>query len=150
MERYVVRAAKYVVYLLVLFFIIFAFMDAINGTNVPMWSIFTSTRGMMLGVVVLVFALIYPFFGFTKKTLTFDASKRREDVERVMTMNGYLPSAESTDSVMVFRAKSVAKKLMLMWEDQIVITTVDTLSVIKGARKEVVKATFRFNTFITE
>ncbi|MEG0724673.1 MAG: hypothetical protein RR485_01375 [Mucinivorans sp.] len=150
MKKYPIRAAKYVVYLAILFVLIFALMNALGGVEVPFSTLFTTTRGWMVLLVVVVFALFYPFFGFTSKTLTFDAAKKTEEVVNVMTMCGYtqLDERESYPSRMTFRAEGKLKRMMLMYEDQIEITTVDGLSKISGPRKEVVKAAFRMGTFI--
>lgn len=147
MNRYPIRVAKYIVYLSVLFLIIFSFMNAVGGTKVPLDTMFTSSRGLWMFVVVFVFALLYPFFGFVKKTLTFDAAQRVEDTERVMLMCGYKRISGEADAL-VFRADSSMKRLLLMYEDTITITTVDGLTTMAGPRKEVVKASFRMTTFV--
>ena len=50
---------------------------------------------------------------------------------------------------MLFEATSTAKKLTMMWEDQVEITTdADGVSYIEGNRKEVVRAAFRMGTYI--
>lgn len=147
MKRYPIRVVKYVVYLAILFFVIFTFMNAVGGTNVPIDTLFTTTRGMWLLLVVVLFALLYPFFGFTKKTITIDASLKGEELQNVMNMCGYMRTA-GTDQAMEFRANGGFKRLMLMYEDRITVTTVDGLSTMSGPRKEVVKAAFRAGTFI--
>lgn len=148
MKRYPIRIAKYVIYLAVLFVIIFALMNALNGTQVGLKEMFTNTRSLWLLVVVVVFALLYPFFGFTKKSLTMDAAQRAEDVQKVMHMCGYIRVDQGENDKMMFRASSGVKRLMLMYEDCITITTTDGLSVMEGPRKEVVKASFRMTTFV--
>lgn len=148
MERYVIRAAKYVVYLVVLFFVIFFVMDLINDKQVPFWVMFSGSRGLVFSGIVIVFALIYPFFGFVKKTLTFDASSKVEEVVNVMNTCGFATAEASTPELQKFRARSTSKKVSMMWEDEVIIETIDGLSTIRGSRREVVKAAFRFGTFI--
>lgn len=148
MERYAIRAAKYAVYLVILLVVLLSVMNLIQSGGLPLDEMLFSTRGLMLLAVVVVFALIYPFFGFTKRTLTFDASKKVDDVKNVMSMCGFAPTADSTAEVQKFRAVAKSKKMVLMYEDEIVIATVNGLSTINGARREVVKASFRFSTYI--
>lgn len=150
MKRYPIRAAKYAVYLIILFFILFGVMSAV-GNSSPMSVLWTSSRGLMFLGVVVVFALLYPFFGFTKKRLTFNAAGRVEDVERVMAMCGFKRVEAETHGAndMVFEANSKAKKVTMMWEDRIEITTDgDGVSYIEGNRKEAVRAAFRMGTYI--
>lgn len=149
MKRYPIRAAKYVVYLAILFFVIFGFMNALGGTNLPLSTLFTTSRGALLGAALLVFALLYPFFGFVRKSITFDASQRAGDIERVMGMCGYMRSG-GTDDKMEFRAVGTMKRLGLMFEDTIQITTLDGFSTLEGPRKEVVKAAYRMGTFVQQ
>lgn len=150
MKRYPIRAAKYAVYLTLLFFILFALMRAF-GSSSSMSILWTTSRGLMFLGVVIVFALLYPFFGFTKKRLTFNAASRVDDVERVMAMCGFKRIETETRGPgdMLFAAASTAKKVILMWEDQIEITTdADGISYIEGNRKEAVRAAFRMGTYI--
>lgn len=147
MKRYPIRAVKYMVQLCILFFVMFGLLQAFGYGNVTLSEMFDSSRGYILLAAVIFFALLYPFFGFTKKTLTFDASTNEAEVERVMGMCGY-QRVEGEAQAMVFRAATMPKKIVLMWEDTIEINTVDGLSTMEGARKEVVKASFRMGTFI--
>lgn len=146
MNRYLIRAAKYCIYLFLLIFILLGLMSIYDTRGFA--EVYLSTRGLAMLGIVAVFALTYPLFGFVKKTLTFDATQKAEDVERIMAMSGY-SRVSGTNDAMVFRATRMAKKIMLMWEDQITITTADGLSTMSGPRKEVVKASFRFGTYVS-
>ncbi len=150
MKRYPIRAAKYAVYLIILFFILFALLRAFGSAS-PMSVLWTTSRGLMFLGVVVVFALLYPFFGFTRKRLTFNAAERADDVERIMAMCGFKRIGSETRPAddMLFEAASTAKKVAMMWEDQVRITTdADGVSFIEGNRKEVVRAAFRMGTYI--
>lgn len=149
MKRYPIRAAKYAVYLIILFFILFALLRAFGSAS-SMSVLWTTSRGLMFLGVVIVFALLYPFFGFTRKRLTFDAASRVEDVERVMAMCGFkrIEADSYGADDMLFQADTTAKKVTMMWEDKVEITTVDGISYIEGNRKEVVRAAFRMGTYI--
>lgn len=150
MKRYPIRAAKYAVYLIILFFILFALLRAFGSAS-PMNVLWTTSRGLMFLGVVVVFALLYPFFGFARKRLTFDAASRVEDVERVMAMCGFQRIEADTHSAndMLFAATSTAKKAAMMWEDKVeIVTDADGISYIEGNRKEIVRAAFRMGTYI--
>lgn len=152
MKRYPIRAAKYILYFVILFMILFGFLQLVGYTSLSMESLVTSYRGLMLVGVILVFSLLYPFFGFTKRRLTFDAAKRAEDVTNIMAMCGFkrIPSEDDPENKhMIFEAASTGKRVAMMFEDKIEITTdADGASYIEGHRKEVVRAYFRMGTYI--
>lgn len=148
LSTYFIRAGKYIIQFIILLFVMIGLMSLLskNPTSNMFETLFT-TRGLLLWGVVLLFSLTYPFFGFVKRTLTFDATKHTEDVDKVMEMCGFVKISDA-DGVTTYRAKNVTKKLVMLYEDKITITTIDGLSTIEGFRKEVVKASMRFNTFI--
>lgn len=148
MNRYAIRAAKYVIYLFVLFLLIFAVMSALGGTSLSLSTLVSSDRGWWLAVVLVVFAAAYPFFGFTSKVLTVDAEAKADEVERVMGLCGYMRVGDRTPEVHTYRASSGVKRLALMYEDTVTITTQNGLSMMAGPRKEVVRAAFRMTTFV--
>lgn len=147
MKTYFIRVIKYAIYLVVLLGILLFVMSALSSNTLSLSEVMSSSRGIYLVVFLLVFALIQPFMGYVKRTLTFDATTQIEQITNVMALNGYSRSADENGAI-VFRASSKAKRLFLYFEDKIVITTDDSLSVISGPRREVVRAIFRFNTFI--
>lgn len=151
MNRYPIRAAKYALYLIVLFFVLFALMRALGYGTASLDILWTTSRGWLFLGVVVVFALLYPFFGFTRRRLTFNAASRVEDVERVMAQCGFRRIEADTHRAddLLFAAASTGKKVTMMWEDRIEITTdANGISYIEGNRKEAVRAAFRLGTFI--
>ncbi|MCH5305524.1 MAG: hypothetical protein J1E79_03500 [Rikenella sp.] len=150
MHRYGIRAMKYALFLVILFFVLFGVMRAFG--SVASWDLIwhSERKWMLLGAVVF-FALLYPFFGYTRRRLTFRADKRAAEVERVMEMCGFRRIETDTHGpdAMLFEAEGAVKRAALMWEDRIEITTdPEGASYIEGNRKEVVKAAFRLGTYI--
>ncbi len=149
LKTYIRRTLKYALYLLIILAILLTAMDLMGASQSPstLDLIFTE-RGAYMAVVVIIFAAIYPFMGYVKKTLLCNASERSEQVVNIMAMCGYkLVSTEGTE--MTFRAATFAKKLILLFEDTIVITTSTTgTSEMRGPRREVVRAAFRLGTFV--
>ncbi|MEG1608050.1 MAG: hypothetical protein RR931_04630 [Mucinivorans sp.] len=148
MKLYLIRVVKYILQLVVLFFVMYGLLLAFGSSEVPLSEMFASYRGYVLVGAVLFFAILQPFFGFTTKALTFDASNRTEELDRVMNMCGY-KRVGGTPQSLVYRAEGLPKKLATMWEDQVTVTTSDGLSLMNGPRKEVVKAVFRTGTYIS-
>lgn len=147
MNRYGIRAAKSLLQYIILFLVFYSILRIMGSDNAPLQTLWETSKGILLLGAIIVFSLLQPFFGYTKKTLTFDAKKRSEDVERVMAMCGYV-KVDETSNEMIFRASTTAKKVALIYEDAVTITTNDEISVMQGPRKEVVKIYFRMGTFI--
>lgn len=149
MKTYFRRVIKYVIYLTILLGLILLIMDLTKTSKVPMSEVFKTSQSVYFFVVVAIFSLLSPFMSYTKKVLTFDARRNAEEVERVMAMCGY-SKVESKDSdIMLFRADSFVKRLSLRFEDTIEInTSSEDISIMKGPRREVVRAAFRMSSFI--
>ncbi|MFI3288227.1 MAG: hypothetical protein R3Y61_07125 [Rikenellaceae bacterium] len=150
-KTYIRRMAKYAIYLVIVLMILLTIMNLLQATEEGQTSLLDmllSQRGLYMLCVIIAFSAIYPFMGYTKKTLVCNAEKRSEEFINVMSMCGYTVT-ERSDNKMTFRASNFAKKLILMFEDTITVeTTASGLSIMRGPRREVVKAAFRSGTFV--
>lgn len=149
MYRYPIRVAKYCAYLTILFFVIFGMLNIVGySNNISLYDMIFSSQGLMLLGAVVIFSLLYPFFGFLNRDLTFDATKHIEKVEQVMAMCGYKRRDGDSSEAMIFEPSTKAKNITLLYEGEIRIDTTDGRSSIRGPRREVVRAYFRMGTFI--
>ena len=146
MKRYPIRVLKYAIQLTVLLLIIFILMRALGQTTMQVQDMATS-RGLMMLAAVVFFALIYPFFGFAKRTLTFDASKNVETVDKALNIGGF-KRIDDDPANLVYQAGTPTKRLLMMYEDTITVKTEDGISVIEGMRKDVVKAYLRMDIYL--
>ncbi len=150
-KTYIRRMAKYAIYLVIVLMILLTIMNLLQATEEGQTSLLDmllSQRGLYMLCVIIAFSAIYPFMGYTKKTLVCNAEKRSEEFINVMAMCGY-SITERSENKMTFRASNFAKKLILMFEDTITVqTTANGLSTMRGPRREVVKAAFRSGTFV--
>lgn len=151
MKKYIIRSLKYILQFTVMFFVLFSVLHLTGfaKSDLNYEQIFISMNGALLIGFVLIFALAYPKFGFIKRTLTFNAQQHKDEITNIMQMCGY-EFVDSDETTMTFRARGVIKKTSLLFEDEIVITTIDSLSTIEGPRKEAVRASFRFETYIKQ
>ena len=148
-KRYALRAAKYFVYLLGLFIVLYALLIL---TGYSSWETLgrVTASGSRLWLLLAAFVglpLLYPLFGFVTRTVRADFDGSKEIILRTMALNGFKP-VEEGDGRMVFRAATAAGKLRLLYEDRITLTRDDNYIVIEGPRKEVVKTEFRLKTFL--
>ncbi len=140
------RSAKYAVYLAFILVLITSIMYFINGV----WTLPMLVKGGRLLYMILVivgFALLYPFMGYQKRSVPFNATQNKDEVERVMLMCGYTLSHSEGDR-MVFRSSKAFNRLVLLYEDAITIETGTYSSEVSGPRREVVKVIYRMGTFI--
>ncbi|MFI3294474.1 MAG: hypothetical protein R3Y19_00460 [Rikenellaceae bacterium] len=145
MKRYLIRFLKYIVYFVLLLGAMLLIMNSFGDTI--SFEAYKGERGLMLIGAIIFFSLIYPFIGFTRKTLTVNASNRVEEVERILAMCGY-KRVNADNENMEFEGASFSKKLITMWEDKVTITTQDGVSVIVGSRKEIVKIAYRITSYL--
>lgn len=151
MKRYPIRAAKYLVYLVALFVIMYVVMMSAGATAIRpelLGIFFASTQGLLLIGAVILLSLLYPFFGFDKRTLVFSVDEQYDNVIKVMELCGYKLEKEE-DGRMIFKSTNQVKRLISLYEDRVEIDkTGEFGAVISGPRKEVVKMVYRFSTFI--
>ena len=147
-NRYLIRAAKYFVYLLVIFAVLFGLLLLTRYTSwQTLEAILHSDRIWLLAAAFIGLPAVYPLFGYVKREMSLDYDQRREQIERVLAMNGYRIVAETPDSL-TCRANNGMKRAALQFEDRIVIRRDGRYLSIEGPRKEVVRFEYRLNTFV--
>ena len=127
MKTHIVRAVKYLIWLALLFTLVFALMIS----------------------TIVVLALLYPRFGFTRRSVRADLKADRERILQTLHTSGYSLVAES-EGTMIFRASSPLKRALLLWEDRIAVTADGESITLDGIRKEVVRAEFRLKSFLEQ
>lgn len=148
---YIIRSIKYLIWLMLLFILLFLLMLATETSQVDagqsIHELFNTRRGqLMLGVIV-VLAALYPKFGFTQRTVPADLTANRELILKTFHANNYT-LIEEQGNVLIFRASSPLKRVLMMGEDRITVTGQGNSIVITGIRIEVVKAEFRLKSFL--
>ena len=145
-NRYLIRAVKYFLFLIVLFVILFAVLLA---TGYSSWDTFlrvwTSDRAWLMIAVFVGLPLAYPLFGYVSREVRGNLADNYETIERVAHMNGYLIKERTPERVVC--GVSGLRRLALLFEDRIEITADGNYFRIQGPRKEVVRFVYRFETF---
>lgn len=152
MNRYLIRAVKYFLWLTVLFVVIFMLLNMTGTANAEAGqgfkALLNSSRGITMLVVIVVLSALYPRFGFVSRIVNADLHRNREAIVRAFSDSGFTLASEDGEH-MSFKASMPGKKAMMLWEDTIVVTAVaDGRVNIEGLRKEAVKAEFRLNSFV--
>lgn len=151
MKQYLIRSVKYLIQLVVLLAVVFALMFATGTAALApgdfFSEMFASVRGMTMLAALVILSFFYPRFGFVTRDLKGRLPENREQVVRAFALAGFVPVRESENQI-VFRAASGVKKLLLLYEDTITVSSADGYLTLSGIRKETVKAEYRLKSFM--
>lgn len=144
---YLLRAVKHLVKLIVLVALLVAVMYFTKTLAVAPADLL-GTRGVILGIAVLVIAAAYPLYGFSTASARASLTDNRTEIVEALARSGYTLTSEGEDE-MVFRATSGLKRLMQMGDDAIVLKQQEWGNIsISGVRKEVENVRFRIEGYI--
>ena len=137
-SRYATRAVKYLVYLVVIFFLVIAIFSLTSNQGFSFSNLFREGTEIQIIIFLLAMSLIYPLFGYAKKRVYLNKSYQ-EDKEKIRTVfeqNKFTLEFEGV-STTTFRHKSPLVKAFRMYEDRIIVDFADNPIIIEGQRKEV-------------
>ena len=145
--RYLVRSAKYFIAFCVLYLVVvWLSLKTTRGMDVGIWdyilATFQTTKGQLLGVAVVVLAAFYPRFGFMTRRVECDMEEERDSLLANMALAGYTLREES-EGRMVFRATSILDRIVMLFEDEIVVEQYAQWINITGIRRGVAKVMYR-------
>jgi hypothetical protein len=148
--RYFIRAAKYFVQLMVILAVIIAILVVAKVVDSDISKIFVNGYDSLWQIALMMacFAAIYPRFGYGRRQAIVPGSD--EEVEpvlrRVMEAHGYVEEGDSSHSLRMtdarvrrFRKKSVADRVMRIWEDRITVERCATGFELEGISRDVVR-----------
>ena len=133
--KYFIRSLKYFCALCVLCAAIM-YLNRMAGTarltvTETLYVMFHTPRGMMLPAVILLLAAFYPKFGFVVRQVEGNISLRSEH-----------------DGVLVFRADNWGRKLMMLGEDELIVSQYGQWIRIEGIRRGVARVQYRLDSFL--
>ncbi len=139
---------KYLLYLVVLFTVIFSIMSLTGNVSIgfeDLGGIFATSNGRLLGVAFIALGFLQPIMGYVKREMVVNPVTSRDVVDQVMAMSGYELTSEDETRI-VFRARTTLKKLVLLYEDEIVIDKSAKPATISGSRRSLVSILYRMET----
>ena len=150
--RYFVRAVKYLFAFCVLYVgIVWLSMATGHDMGVSVWeqiaATFQTTRGQLLGLAVVVLSAIYPRMGFITRRVECSMEEDSEQVMNAFAMSGYKLISEE-EGRKVFRAAGAIDKLIMLFEDEIVVEQYGQWVEIKGIRRGVARVYYRLATYM--
>jgi hypothetical protein len=150
--KYVIRAIKYFVAFCVLYLgIVWLGLKSSNGMEHSVWEsvmmTMQTTRGLMLAAAVVVLSALYPRFGFMSRRVECDMVEDREQLLNAFSLSGFALKEES-DARMVFRADNLARRIVMLFEDEIVVEQYAQWVEITGIRRGVANAAYRLYLYM--
>ncbi|MCQ2177481.1 MAG: hypothetical protein MJY42_01175 [Bacteroidales bacterium] len=151
--RYFIRAAKYFVELTIILVLVIVLLMAFKVVDTDIDTLFINGRDSLwqIALIMVVFAAVYPRFGFLKRRLRIAGSFEEifPTVEQVMAAGGY--ELESRDGEnLAYRIRSKAARITRMGEDRITLTRSLGGFEIEGPGKDIARIISRFSRLETE
>lgn len=140
--RYLIRAAKYFVQLLIILSLIIAILVVAKVVEADISQIFVNGYDSLWQIALLmaVFAAIYPRFGYVRRPALVPGNDEEAGavLDRVMVAHGYERESRK-DGKLSYRRRSVGDRLMRLWEDRISVERVATGYELEGIGRDVVR-----------
>ncbi|MBO7331737.1 MAG: hypothetical protein J6U52_08115 [Alistipes sp.] len=119
-----------------------------KGMDVSVWDSISATmateRGRMLALAVVALSAAYPFFGFIKRSVKWDMVTDADRLVEIFAAAGFALK-EQGEGKMVFKANNILDRLVMLFEDEIVVEQQGEQITLDGIRRGVAKVIYRLN-----
>lgn len=136
-DRYLIRAAKYFLLLLILIAALYVLNSLLQKTPVDfreyMALLQSNPRSRWLLPVLALLSLAYPRFGYMTRSLPVEFESHRDGIDRAMAVSGFIPNGER-DGCRLYRAESPLRRARLLWEDEVEVWADGERTVMRGNR----------------
>lgn len=145
--KYVIRSVKYFLAFCVLYVgVVYLSIMTSKGMDLSVWqyivAAFATTKGKMLGAAVVVLSALYPRMGFMTRRVECDMEQERDYLLQMFAVAGFSLKEES-EGRMVFRADNILSRLVMLFEDEIIVEQYGQWIDITGIRRGVAKVVYR-------
>jgi hypothetical protein len=143
MNDYIRRSAKFILYIVLIFFIVlglYPLMKYGKPLSVSMSDLLNNSRFTTMFGILMAYGLLYPMIAFTKikRHLNGSFEQNRDKIERAFEKLEYIKTQDVPGKV-VFRKKSQFARLVQWHEDEITLYTDENPVIISGFRKRVIR-----------
>lgn len=147
--RYLIRAVKYFFAFCVLYVgVVWLSILTQKGMDISVWDSISATmateRGRMLALAVVALSAAYPFFGFVKRSVKWDMATYADRLVEIFAAAGFALK-EQGEGKMVFKANNILDRLVMLFEDEIVVEQQGEQITLSGIRRGVAKVIYRLN-----
>lgn len=147
--RYLIRAVKYFFAFCVLYVgVVWLSILTQKGMDISVWDSISATmateRGRMLALAVVALSAAYPFFGFIKRSVKWDMATDADRLVEIFAAAGFALKLKS-EGKMIFKANNILDRLVMLFEDEIVVEQQGEQITLDGIRRGVAKVIYRLN-----
>lgn len=151
--KYAVRSLKYLLFICVLY-VALMWLSSIStyggaiDTMTLLKAQLSSDRGLMIVVAFVALALFYPKFGYVRRVIAgADIEADRVRIDNAMQLYGF-KFEEVRDDALVYRADGVVRRVILLFEDEILVRRVEGGIEVEGKRRQAVRIIFQLSAYI--
>lgn len=143
MKDYLRRAAKFIIYLAVIFILVLVIYPLLSHGTAPRITfreILQNQKFVLFLCFLLAYALIYPFVAFTKvkRHLNSSFDNNRNVFEKAFETLNYIKTEDTPDKI-VYRRKSQFIRFVQWYEDSVTVYPNENPVIISGMRKAVTR-----------
>jgi hypothetical protein len=143
MKDYIRRSAKFILYIVLIFFIVLGLYPLLKyGKPIPdsLREMLNNNRFTSMFGILMVYGMLYPMIAFVKikRHLNGSFEQNRDKIERAFEKLEYIKTLDVPGKV-AFRKKSQFARLVQWHEDQITLYTDENPVIISGFRKRVLR-----------
>jgi hypothetical protein len=147
--RYLIRAVKYFFAFCVLYVgVVWLSILTQKGMDISVWDSISATmateRGRMLALAVVALSAAYPFFGFVKRSVKWNMATDADRLVEIFAAAGFALK-EQSEGKMIFKANNILDRLVMLFEDEIVVEQQGEQITLNGIRRGVAKVIYRLN-----
>ena len=147
--RYLIRAVKYFFAFCVLYVgVVWLSILTQKGMDISVWDSISATmateRGRMLALAVVALSAAYPFFGFIKRSVKWDMATEADRLVEIFAAAGFALK-EQGEGKMIFKANNILDRLVMLFEDEIVVEQQGEQITLDDIRRGVAKVIYRLN-----
>ena len=147
--RYLIRAVKYFFAFCVLYVgVVWLSILTQKGMDISVWDSISATmateRGRMLALAVVALSAAYPFFGFVKRSVKWNMATDADRLVEIFAAAGFALK-EQSEGKMIFKANNILDRLVMLFEDEIVVEQQGEQITLSGIRRGVAKVIYRLN-----
>jgi hypothetical protein len=140
--RYLIRAIKYFVQLMVVLTLIIAILMLAKVVDTDISQVFVNGYNSLwqIALIMASFAAVYPRFGYVKRQALVpgDDAEASAVLSRVMEAHGY-EVEQRRDGALSYRKRSAGDRMMRLWEDRITVERCMTGYELEGIGRDVVR-----------
>ena len=151
--KYAVRSLKYLLFICVLY-VALMWLSSVStyggaiDTMTLLKAQLSSDRGLMIVVAFVALALFYPKFGYVRRVIAgADIEADRVRIDNAMQLYGF-KFEEVRDDALVYRADGVVRRVILLFEDEILVRRVEGGIEVEGKRRQAVRIIFQLSAYI--